>query len=680
MIIFSPKRQTTNYMILEVLGENPPLSIKELHTLIKTRFPTKITYHGIYERVNDLLAIDVLLKKNTKIQINPLWIDQTERFFNSIKTNYNVQNRLSDLMEDNKNMLLHFNTLGDFDKYMHNFEDRFIEDAKNHKENMICMRIRHRYWPILYMKRELDFLKKIQENNIKYYLMLGGTTALDKYAYNFYKRANVNMATVPIKSVFSSVRVYNDLIFLKIYPPTLFKEIKETFKNTQDMEHIDIEKFHKLVSIRAPFSVLVMKNNHIVKKFRDQILSLFSHCLLDDDLKQKEISEIKSLIVTAMNNIRPKFALSSKLTSLEMGERVKEIMGEDLAFIYLNTPGCSRAKKHGRCPMCNISLEEEDSPKDMYISFLSDFNKIDFRNYPRLRLFVNSNFFNDEDVQPDMRNKILKRVAGKKEIKELLLGTNPEFITDEKIKTVKHILKDKKVTIDITLDIKDDKVRELIKRGFSLEHFEKAVKILEKYGCGYSPYVCIKPPFLTEEESIKMAAETIKYVIKFNPKCVHIEPMAIQRFTILELLKQNNLYRPAYLWTIIEILRGIDKLKKKHGKNFCIKIRGEFFSSSSEDVSHNCQFCDSRIKSLLKEFSENQDINIFKDILSLKQVKEIVENARDDPGVLKDLNCRCQIDWLKEIEETQSIPLAQLDKRIKYNLELCRPYESQGVE
>ena len=49
-------------------------------------------------------------------------------------------------------------------------------------------------------------------------LVIGGTTPLDKYAYNFYKRAKVNMATVPIKSVFSSVRVYNDLLFLKIYP------------------------------------------------------------------------------------------------------------------------------------------------------------------------------------------------------------------------------------------------------------------------------------------------------------------------------------------------------------------------------------------------------------------------------------------------------------------------------
>ncbi len=42
MVIFSPKRQTTNYMILEVLGANPPLTIRELHTQVIQKFPAKI--------------------------------------------------------------------------------------------------------------------------------------------------------------------------------------------------------------------------------------------------------------------------------------------------------------------------------------------------------------------------------------------------------------------------------------------------------------------------------------------------------------------------------------------------------------------------------------------------------------------------------------------------------------
>ena len=125
---FIPKKDTSEFLIIDILSSESPLTIKELHDLFKKRAMFDITYHGIYERTNNLVKREILTKIDNKFSINPLWIKEADEFFNQIKKSYNEHISLNEALGINDVLLLKFNSLQEFDKYLKNFETIFMNN------------------------------------------------------------------------------------------------------------------------------------------------------------------------------------------------------------------------------------------------------------------------------------------------------------------------------------------------------------------------------------------------------------------------------------------------------------------------------------------------------------------------------------------------------------------------
>lgn len=661
MVGFIPKKDTSESVIIDILSSKSPLTVNEIHSLFKDKAMFSITYHGIYERVNSLVKKGILTRDDNKFSINPIWIKEADGFFNQIKKSYNENISLNEALGTNDVLLLRFNSLQEFDKYLKNFENTFMNNLDRNKENMICWQLKHTWWPLLYMDDELKVLRKFKKNNIKYYFVISGKAPLDEYAYNFYKKAGVFMKFYPEKNLFSFRGVYNDLLFLMIYPTKLFEKIDRLFEKTNEVGHINITEFYELIREKHNIHVMLIKNKYMTNEERDNILSIFRREIKEEI--REEIFSIKKDLKQEIKNLKsaiPGGMLLDKKESYVLPVSKDE---EKRVIINLNTSGCTHAKSGYPCSICGLFLNKSIKADEIFDYFISDFEKYDYSKYPTLCVYTNGSFFDSKEIPNNIRKKILKTISKEEKIKEVVFESLPKYVNDEKIKEVAKILEEKKVIVSLGLDINDEIKRTLLNKDLSISDFNSAIGILKKYSIDFCPFICVKPPFLTEGEAIETAKDTIKFVIDSGASHLSLEPVTLQKHTVQDHLNQNNLYRVSYLWTLVELVRfACDYAKDKDVK---IKIGGEFFTPMPYEFAHNCKECNNRIIELIHKYNKEQDISIFKDILSLEEVRSKEKS---------ELNCECQIDWLKAVDEKPEIQLHELPTRVKTYLNSCKEY------
>ena len=133
-------------------------------------------------------------------------------------------------------------------------------------------------------------------------------------------------------------------------------------------------------------------------------------------------------------------------------------------------------------------------------------------------------------------------------------------------------------------------------------------------------YVLIKPPFLTEKQSIENAIDTVDK-IKSITDTISFNPTNVQRNTLVNYLWNRRQYRPAWLFSIIEIL----KESKKIADN--IRIKCDIAGGGSIRGAHNCKSCDRKFLNAISEFSLSQDESVF-----------------------NELDCDCKEKWLDQLD------------------------------
>jgi hypothetical protein len=291
----------------------------------------------------------------------------------------------------------------------------------------------------------------------------------------------------------------------------------------------------------------------------------------------------------------------------------------DAFVIIFRTKGCSWALNSG-CSMCgyfNDSMWENVSDDDL----LTQFN-IAMKNYSGqsfVKIFTSGSFLDDNEVRPKTRKEILDKLF--ETANRVSVESRPEFITDEKMSEIIDIFKTKTFEVGLGLETASDFVREYcLNKGFKFEDYKKAAKKLKKYNVKLKTYVLIKPPFLTEKESIQDAIKTIDKIKKITDS-ISFNPTNVQRNTLVNYLWQRKQYRPAWLFSIVEILK---KSKKISGN---VRIKCDIVGGGSIRGAHNCKLCDSKFLDAISKFSLSQNLNMF-----------------------KGLDCDCRDKWLDQLD------------------------------
>jgi len=290
----------------------------------------------------------------------------------------------------------------------------------------------------------------------------------------------------------------------------------------------------------------------------------------------------------------------------------------DAYVIIFRTRGCSWALKSG-CSMCgyfNDSMWENISDNDLLKQLdaaLQGYNGEKF-----VKIFTSGSFLDDKEIPQNIQKKILGKLFETAD--KVSVESRPEYVTDKKLSEIKKIAGTKIFEVGIGLETANDFVREhSINKGFSFNDYKKAAEALKKHKFKCKTYVLIKPPFLTEKESIEDCIKTVES-IKQYADTISFNPTNVQRNTVVEYLWKRRQFRPAWLWSIIEILKQSKQITDA-------RVKCDIAGGGNIRGAHNCKACNRKILDAIADFSLSQDAKAF-----------------------NNLNCECKQNWLDQID------------------------------
>jgi len=300
----------------------------------------------------------------------------------------------------------------------------------------------------------------------------------------------------------------------------------------------------------------------------------------------------------------------------------KDVLNDKVvnAFVIIfKTRGCSWAFNSG-CSMCGY-FNDSHWKQVNDLDFLKQFETA-MKNYSDesfIKIFNSGSFLDDKEIKPKLQKEILSSLFEKAE--KVSIESRPEYITNKKLGEIKNIAHSKTFEIGIGLETSNDFVRNnSINKGFSFNDYQKAAMNMKKYGFKVKTYLLVKPLFLTEKESINDSINSIKEIKKFADT-ISLNPVNVQRNTVVEFLWKRRQYRPAWLWSVVEILR---EGKEIFGDNL---IKCDIAGGGSVRGAHNCKLCDKKVIDAISSFSLNQKTNI-----------------------LDDLDCECKDKWFDQLD------------------------------
>ena len=260
--------------------------------------------------------------------------------------------------------------------------------------------------------------------------------------------------------------------------------------------------------------------------------------------------------------------------------------------IVLRTKGCSWSKISG-CSMCGYFKETYDAGYDEIKQQIDDAYKR-YENEEIVKFFTSGSFLDEKELPRDLQLYAIEKFS---KAKKIVIESRPEFI-----KNLKGL--EGNIEVAMGLESANDRVLEYsINKGFRFHAWLKNARLVKKFGKKLRVYILIKPPFLKEREAIEDAINAAKKV-KDIADSISLNPTAIHGKTIVETLWRRHLYRPPWLWSVVEVIKGVAGF-------YDGMIKCDVVAGGMERGAHNCGKCDKKILKAIKEFNLNQDVKIF---------------------------------------------------------------------
>ncbi len=245
--------------------------------------------------------------------------------------------------------------------------------------------------------------------------------------------------------------------------------------------------------------------------------------------------------------------------------------------------------------MCGYNIDSSDTMSQQSIvrqfdNALSQLDGISF-----LKIYTSGSFLDEDEITSGTSDYMLKRCADAH--LRLLFESRPGYVTNEKLDHMLAIHDDLEIALGLESS-NDNVLRYSINKGFTVVDYAKATAVLDSKGIDLRTYVLLKPPFLTESEAIEDAKATIAFAAK-SSKTISLNPVNVQRGTLVERLWRNWAYRPPWLWSVLKVLRESDS----KGKRLVCDPTG----GGKERGAHNCGKCDEVILDSVRAYSMTQD-------------------------------------------------------------------------
>jgi radical SAM enzyme (TIGR01210 family) len=305
--------------------------------------------------------------------------------------------------------------------------------------------------------------------------------------------------------------------------------------------------------------------------------------------------------------------------------------------VILRTKGCHWWWSSG-CTFCGYFNDTRDDVTSADLHAQWDAAKVKFDQFAEqamVKVYTSGSLLEDREIPVDFQETVLRDCA---ELgKELIVESRCEQLTEEKLAWATGI--NPSFTVAIGLEAYDDEVlRFHVNKGFTTSSWDRAVTNLESFNLRVKTYLMFKPPFMSEVDALDHSVKWIEAVAHRSDE-ISVNPMNIQRGTVIDRLHRHNEYRPPWLWSLVEMIRRAHPILHPDGGS---NSQGEAVSrlivhptaGGKVRGSHNCGSCDGEVVAAIERYAVSGDLMEF-----------------------EGLTCSCQTVWANELTLERQLPL-----------------------
>ncbi|HTS32688.1 MAG TPA: archaeosine biosynthesis radical SAM protein RaSEA [Thermoplasmata archaeon] len=284
------------------------------------------------------------------------------------------------------------------------------------------------------------------------------------------------------------------------------------------------------------------------------------------------------------------------------------------AFVLiLRTRGCYWADQKG-CSMCGYAkdtLGRSATPTELAEQL--DRALARYSDEPYVKVYTSGSFLDDREVDPASRRALVGAFAGR--ARRLLFETLPEFATAESLLPLREAFPGElEVALGLESTDPDVLARFVHKNAPPREYLEAGDRV-RRLGLRAKAYLLLKPPYLTEDESIRDVLRSVAEA-QSHFDALSVNPVHIQNGTVVEWLYHRGRFRPPWLWSVVETLRSGAPLR---GSSRLVSFPT---AGGLPRGPHNCPRCNARVLEAIETASLRQEF-----------------------APLDQLDCECRAEW-----------------------------------
>ena len=305
--------------------------------------------------------------------------------------------------------------------------------------------------------------------------------------------------------------------------------------------------------------------------------------------------------------------------------------------VILRTKGCHWWWSSG-CTFCGYFNDTRDdvTSENLHAQWNYAREKFDdFSEHGMVKVYTSGSLLEDREIPIDFQETVLKdcHVLGK----ELVIESRTEQCSKEKLSWATKI--NPNFTVAIGLEALDDEVlRFHVNKGFTVKSWYRAVENIQNAGLRVKTYLMFKPPFMSEGDSLTHTAKWIEGVAELSDE-ISINPMNIQRGTVIDRLFRAGDYRPPWLWSLVKLIENVHNIVHPEGgkngeEDQVCRLIIHPTAAGKVRGSHNCGKCDKEVAAAIERYSVSGDLNEF-----------------------GGLNCMCKEVWKHEVALDAAVPV-----------------------
>lgn len=231
------------------------------------------------------------------------------------------------------------------------------------------------------------------------------------------------------------------------------------------------------------------------------------------------------------------------------------------------TNPCVQYRKGRRCIYCGFLYHHDPvSPQNAGRVIRSILDSTDLQDINRLEIYVSGSFFDNDEVAAESRIEILESIQ-RTRIREILLESRPEFITEENLRSISDIVDARRVTIGIGVETMNDALRDALSKNFTTSELVRSMRVIAEAGMSFQAYLLLKPPaVISEQEAVLDLLSSSDSIIELSrrmriPLILAVQPFFFARNSVVAESASFWDAKPPWLYSVALSLKLLTLLK-----------------------------------------------------------------------------------------------------------------------